>query len=251
MQHVENGYDLSLVGDLPEGGPNKIPLTDAKYVVLDILPSVPRVLSLGISCATQCGFDVDMLQRGAKVVGVDPSIPSIFTSWKLAGKFSNYIPLFGIVSDEHGLVNIRYERYEGSENEGWDDAWEMGAHHSHQAFSQSALKNKKTYREVMSTTVDSLEKLYGGFDILKMNIEGYEYSVLNSLKSSRIAQIIVSFHHDCCEDFSIEDTLACIDKLEKLGYEAIDLHEVDPERIDHSQEEYLFINPSSSKKVLL
>ena len=99
--------------------------------------------------------------------------------------------------------------------------------------------------------MDSLIKLYGGFDVLQMNIEGFEYGILDSIKSLDIAQVIVSFHHRRCEEFSLEDTLDCIDKMQDLGYETVDIHDIDPEWVPEPNEELMFIKPSSSKKLVL
>jgi FkbM family methyltransferase len=232
MQEVFNSYNLHLVGGSAEDKSN-----DPKYLCWDLIPTEARVLSLGLSWITQVGFDAAMLHAGHKVVGVDPSVPSCYTAWKLGQMYPKFSFLAKAVTGEDGLTRVRYEK---------NQDFEMAAIPSHDDFKQF---EEETYREVESVSLDTLIKLYGGFDVLQMNIEGFEYDIIKSIKSLDIAQVIVSFHDRCCEEYSKEDTLECVHKLEELGYETIDLYDVDPDWIEHPQEEYLFLKPSSSKKI--
>ena len=234
MQEVQNSHNLHLVG-----GSATDKTADPKYVCIDMLPTEARVLSLGLSWITQAGFDAAMLQAGHKVVAVDPSVPSFFTAWKLGQMFPKFSFLAKAVTGEDGLIKVRYEK---------NNEFEMAAVSSHDDFKDF---EKETYREVESVSLDSLIKLYGGFDVLQMNIEGFEYGILDSIKSLDIAQVIVSFHHRCCEEFLLEDTLDCIDKMQDLGYETVDIHDIDPEWVPKPNEELMFIKPSSSKKLVL
>jgi len=234
MQEVENKYNLHLIGGTAEDKSS-----DPKYLCIEMLPIQARVLSLGLSWITQVGFEAALLNAGHKVVGCDPSVPSFFASWKLGQMFPNYSFMAKVVTGEDGMIKIRYEK---------NESFEMAAHTTHDDFKQF---DKETYREVESVSLATLVKLYGGFDVLKMNIEGFEYDIIKSVQSLDIAQVIVSFHHRYCDEYTLEDTMECVEKLEDMGYETIDLHTVDPEWITKPNEEYLFIKPSSSKKLTL
>ncbi|MDD2822968.1 MAG: FkbM family methyltransferase [Candidatus Daviesbacteria bacterium] len=64
-------------------------------------------------------------------------------------------------------------------------------------------------------------------DILKMDIEGFEYQVIeNILKSNlEIKQILVEFHHRF-SGFSKKDTEKAINKLNKFGYKIFNISDV-------------------------
>jgi hypothetical protein len=61
----------------------------------------------------------------------------------------------------------------------------------------------------------------GDVDVLKMDIEGSEYGVIEALCAggaiSRIGQLLVEFHHRM-EGFTKAQTLAAIQRLRKEGF---------------------------------
>lgn len=68
-------------------------------------------------------------------------------------------------------------------------------------------------------TLLSIKKI----DLLKMDIEGEEYSIIPGIEInlfSKIDQIIVEFHHHCIDDYSYNDTLKCVNILKSIGYKA-------------------------------
>lgn len=79
-------------------------------------------------------------------------------------------------------------------------------------------------------------------DILKMDIEGAEYSVIQDICSSEIRprQMLVEFHHRFT-DVSADDTLNAIDTLRKAGYK---LFSVSP-----TNEEFSFIHQEALENV--
>jgi FkbM family methyltransferase len=58
-------------------------------------------------------------------------------------------------------------------------------------------------------------------DVLKLDIEGAEYDVLDALcaggEMRRVRQLMVEFHHHCTER-TLEDTVACIAAVEARGF---------------------------------
>jgi hypothetical protein len=54
--------------------------------------------------------------------------------------------------------------------------------------------------------------------ILKMDIEGSEYSCINSLKDLKVDQVCIEWHHWLGDMFTIQETLSCIDKIKSFGY---------------------------------
>jgi hypothetical protein len=72
-------------------------------------------------------------------------------------------------------------------------------------------------------------------EILKMDIEGVEYSVLNDILSSdiKIKKIFLEFHHNF-ENIGISKTKRAIESLNKKGFKIFDT--------SPSGKEYSFIN---------
>lgn len=64
-------------------------------------------------------------------------------------------------------------------------------------------------------------------DILKMDIEGFEYGVLEDILKSKleIKQILVEFHHRF-PDFDKKDTVIAVSKLNKSGYKIFNISDV-------------------------
>ena len=71
-------------------------------------------------------------------------------------------------------------------------------------------------------TLKSLAQEFGHqtIDVLKMDIEGSEYDVIDNLEEQgvEINQILIEFHH-MYKGISLDDTKNAIDKLRKLGFE--------------------------------
>jgi|TARA_Y100000817_G_scaffold291492_1_gene263072 FkbM family methyltransferase len=71
-------------------------------------------------------------------------------------------------------------------------------------------------------TLKSLAQEFGHqtIDLLKMDIEGAEYDVIDNLEEQgvEINQILIEFHH-MYKGISLDDTKNAIDKLRKLGFE--------------------------------
>ena len=61
-------------------------------------------------------------------------------------------------------------------------------------------------------------------DLLKMDIEGAEYEVIDTLQQQDIAvnQILIEFHH-MYKGISLKDTLKAIDKLRELNFELFNI----------------------------
>lgn len=66
-------------------------------------------------------------------------------------------------------------------------------------------------QKVLLTTLDSLIEQYGPPDFIKIDVEGFEYQVIQGLSQS-ISMMSLEFVPEC-----IESTLKCIEHLESLG----------------------------------
>jgi len=91
--------------------------------------------------------------------------------------------------------------------------------------SQSILrrpKGKETGLEVQFHTLKTVMETLGHkkIDILKMDIEGAEYEVLDNVLSSdiKVDQLLVEFHHNKFRDIKVSDTKRIIGKLYKNNF---------------------------------
>ena len=84
-------------------------------------------------------------------------------------------------------------------------------------------------RDVIIAPVKSLTSIasdlgHNHIDLLKMDIEGAEYEVIDSLQTSKITidQILVEFHH-MYKGIPIERTIDAIEKLKEIGFELFNI----------------------------
>jgi len=74
--------------------------------------------------------------------------------------------------------------------------------------------------DVECMSIAELRRQYPNISLIKMDIEGAEYDVLDECIGVR--QLCVEFHHFCINGISINDTNRCIKKLISSGYEILD-----------------------------
>lgn len=77
---------------------------------------------------------------------------------------------------------------------------------------------------VKSLTSIASDLGHNHIDLLKMDIEGAEYEVIDSLQTSKITvdQILVEFHH-MYKGIPIERTIDAIEKLKEIGFELFNI----------------------------
>ena len=88
-----------------------------------------------------------------------------------------------------------------------------------------------------------------------MDIEGSEFSVIQSLNKLTVQQICIEFHHwlnseadpypgtDVRHDYTLQDTLDCIDKIRSMGYKLVYISDDDDRKCI---QETLFIKEDSA-----
>lgn len=85
----------------------------------------------------------------------------------------------------------------------------------------ATIYSSKANATISVIDLRNLLKKYKNVSVIKMNIEGAEYLVLESIDTITVPQILVRFHHRKPEvPFTYNDTLESINKLKRLGYEA-------------------------------
>ena len=86
-------------------------------------------------------------------------------------------------------------------------------------------KNVQTVKAPVKTLKSICKELnHTVIDLLKMDIEGAEYEVIDTLQQQNIVinQILIEFHH-MYKGISLEDTLKAIDKLRELDFELFNI----------------------------
>jgi FkbM family methyltransferase len=108
-----------------------------------------------------------------------------------------------------------------------------------------ALINKKADQEYKFFPVKTLSTImetlgHKKIDILKMDIEGAEYQVIENMLSCNIFpnQLLVEFHHRF-KDYGVKKTKECISLLDDYGYKIFSISE--------SNQEYSFIKLKNEK----
>lgn len=114
--------------------------------------------------------------------------------------------------------------------------WGIADYDGKAFFEPPLKKDYVSYKKSFSKSKDNLElsvyklktimKKLGTehIDILKMDIEGFEYQVLKNILKEKIniKQILVEFHHRF-DSFSKKDTILAINNLNKKGYKIFNI----------------------------
>jgi FkbM family methyltransferase len=178
----------------------------AEWVVADRLVSSDSIVySVGIG--EDISFDQDLIARyRCRVFGWDPT--------PLATDF------VGRSESPGGFMFLHYGL--GAE----DCVKEFGqADGGDRSFSSYSLASSKISLRVLS--LKSMMSLLGHnrIDMLKMDIEGDEYSVIRKLADEKviIPQLLVEFHHRWFSGISVETTRQHVEMLRQAGYLVFDV----------------------------
>ena len=168
-------------------------------VSLDLIPEGSTVISAGVG--EDISFDKEIIRiKNCNVIGVDPT-----------EKSAKYIK-------ENPQQNFHFIQKALSHN---NEKIKIYKNKNPEWVSESILKSHdmvtEQFYEAESITLEELIKENTDVSLIKMDIEGSEYSVIENLKSLRVPQICIEFHH-FCSNKTWEDTRKCIVKMGELGY---------------------------------
>ena len=170
-------------------------------------------------------FDLSLIQKyGLNVYAFDPTPDSIqwLEKQKLPEKFHSF---------EYGISNFNGKmKFYPPENP------------EYVSFSVIKRDNGRQYIEVHCRTLKTImnELGHGSIDILKMDIEGSEYDIIDDIihNSISVGQICVEFHHRF-DSVGFERTLSAINALKEKGYQIAS--------VLHNCQEITFINKTWNK----
>jgi FkbM family methyltransferase len=191
------------------------PKTGYSYVVYT--KRIPQVvLSAGVG--DDVSFELALSRHAKKIVMVDPSPTGVNTISQLRLS-SNCIFLPIGVAGKTGTAQFTkpLNMKEGSFRKSASTTTKI---HSVTKSSQSTVETTFSHSFDVLTVKDICEKTHiSRIDLLKLDIEGFEYEVLDSMICSKIypSQIVVEFHH-FLPGFCLADTINTIHLLYKNGY---------------------------------
>jgi FkbM family methyltransferase len=192
------------------------------YIYPELLDENTIVYSFGIG--EDISFDNAIIEKhNCKVFGFDPTPKSI--NWIANQKTNPNFQFYGFGLDsKSGFVDFYLPIN--------DD------HVSGSLLKQTNVSELKKVSVEMKSFKDIVEKLgHKNIDVLKMDIEGSEYEVLDSILDSKVSitQILIEFHERFFADGK-DKTIDIIKKMRKNGYEIF--------AISDSFEEVSFIKKS-------
>ena len=188
----------------------------------------PNATVIDVGCSFEAEFAVAMIERyGAKAVAVDPTLKHRAALATLADQ---YAPRFQHVPFAISSCSTTLTFYESRTNE----SGSILPDHV------NAARDEVTSYEVRTLTPIALLDHLGldSADILKLDIEGAEYELLQSIRADDLTpfrQIFIEFHHHAVQRYSQIDTRLLVEKLCGFGYASYSFD-------DHN---YLFVRSST------
>lgn len=209
---MSRSYRSALSGDSTNHEllyPHSVEIIEGKLVCLDLITPGSTIISGGVG--NDVRFELELIKRkNTLVVGLDPTtIAEKFISeekTKIPQLKERYVYLKKALSNTNEKIKMFY-----GEN---DFMSSISSQH------RDAKEGNFFYCE--ATTLESLLNEYQNISYLKLDIEGAEYDILNELKHISIPQISIEFHHHCSDEYTLEQSIKLIKKIEAMGYDVID-----------------------------
>ena len=173
-------------------------------VDLDFLPQDSTIISAGIG--EDISFDLELIKRkNCNIIGIDPTEKShiYIESQSNLNNFSLIKRALDNVSNDVVTMYRNTNPLHVSESI-------LPTH--------KAVSNFQSYFAETISFVDLFNK-YDNISLIKMDVEGSEYKIFESLISipQSVKQLCVEFHH-FCSDYTVEDTQKIIKKMSGFGF---------------------------------
>ncbi len=208
------GRDLKKHARLRQATRQGLVSVDPNFVYRPDLTSESVVIDAG--CSYEADFSVYLMRRhGVRAFGVDPTRkhrPSLRAlERQYAGRFV-HVPCAIAAAD--GTLTFT----ESQTNE----SGSLLADHV------NVVRDETTSYDVEALTVGSLLKRIGvdAVDILKLDLEGAEYELLERVTSEQLKpfnQVFVEFHHHAVSRFQEADTHRLVERISGFGFSTFSL----------------------------
>jgi FkbM family methyltransferase len=173
-------------------------------VDLELVPPASTIISAGVG--EDISFDLELIKRRkCQVVGIDPT-PKSHVFIEQQENLTNFELIKSALHTKDGEVLQMYKNKR-------DDHVSESILPTHQS-----VKNFDSYY-AETISLPMLFEKYKNISLVKMDIEGAEYDILENLESipPSVKQVCVEFHHFCTNK-SIGDTEKILDKMRSLGF---------------------------------
>lgn len=169
-------------------------------VDLELIPQNSTIISAGVG--EDISFDLAMIEkRNVNVIGIDPTKKSHDFIEKTKPK--NFQLIKKALWNKKETITLYKNR--------------IDAYVSESVLESHSFTNKKQSYETETITLPELLEKHKNVSVIKMDVEGAEYEIIESLIELSIPQLCVEFHH-FCSDKTLQDTINAINKLKELGY---------------------------------
>ncbi len=198
-------FKKKLLGEKPEN----ILFIEPNYYIVNNLNATS--LTFDIGTGNDANLSQDLIKKFAlKSYGFDPTIRHYESLKQVEKETNGRFTLFNFaLSDKIGEAPF----YESEDN----ISGSFSTDHVN-------IKRDKVIKyKVKTTTLKNIFSIVSveHADIIKIDIEGEEYKVIDSLNkelSDKVSQFIFEFHHHCIDKYSILDTLKSIKRLQSFDY---------------------------------
>ena len=171
---------------------------------MELVPPTSTIISAGVG--EDISFDLELIKhRKCQVVGIDPT-PKSHAFIEQQENLTNFELIKRALHTKDGEVLQMYKNKR-------DDHVSESILPTH----QSVKDFDSYYTETISLPM--LFEKYKNISLVKMDIEGAEYAILENLESipTSVKQVCIEFHHFCTNK-SIGDTEKILDKMRSLGF---------------------------------
>ncbi len=170
-------------------------------VALDLIPFGSTVISAGVG--EDISADLELINlKGCNVIGIDPTVKAKRYIQRNKNEHFHFMQK-ALAPEGDGTIRVYKNR--------------NPAHVSDSITPHHHAVSPGEFYESQAVSVQDLLHRYNNVSFLKMDIEGAEYPVLNSVCKLNIPQIYVAFHGSIT-NHTISDTIRCIERLTKMGY---------------------------------
>ncbi len=171
---------------------------------LDLIPENSTIISAGVG--EDISFDTFLIaNKNCDVVAIDPT-PKSHHFINVQTGLQNFVLLKNALTSKPDDIVTLYK----NKNNNHVSESILESHHS-------VLPFDSYYANTI--TLDNIFETYDNISVVKMDIEGAEYDVIEVLKEipESVKQFCVEFHH-FCSDKTLEDTKNSINILASLGF---------------------------------